>query len=76
MRLEAPVTVPAPWLEPMLDQLQRYQAVAWFLYGWMEREQRLNMQACGAWWLRAPGPRRSAKLEESGLTEAVAAPPP
>lgn len=76
MRPEARMTVPTARLEPMLEQLQRYQRVAWFLYGWMQREQRLNMQACGAWWLRPPGPRRGAKLEESGRTEAVAAPPP
>jgi hypothetical protein len=41
-----------PSIEPALEQLDAYWRLAWFLYGWLEREQLLNLDACGAGWLR------------------------
>jgi hypothetical protein len=47
--MNAPIT---PWINLMLHQAQRYHRLTWFLYGWMEREQLLNLDAFVAWWAR------------------------
>ena len=41
-----------PWIDLTLRQSQRCHHLAWFLYGWLEREQMLNVQAFVAWWVR------------------------
>lgn len=46
-------TLITPWTNLMLHQTQRCHHLAWFLYGCLEREQVLNLDACVAWW--APG---------------------
>jgi hypothetical protein len=56
-----------PWINLTLHQAQRYHRLAWFLYGWMEREQLLNLDAFVAWWVRgaasAPGRSRSCRRD-------------
>ena len=42
-----------PWIDLALLELQRCQQLAWFVYGCIEREHRLNLDACVAWWLQA-----------------------
>jgi hypothetical protein len=42
-----------PWAALMDMQLQRSHQIAWFVYGWIEREHLLNMTACADWWIRA-----------------------
>jgi hypothetical protein len=36
-------------------QPQRSYQIAWFVYGWIEREHFLNVIACADWWMRAVG---------------------
>lgn len=53
-----------PWVQLMLQQTRRCHHLAWFLYGCVEREHRLNVDAYVIWWARAfetlqrPGRRR------------------
>jgi len=42
-----------PWIDLTLRQTQRCHHVAWFLYGCVEREHLLNVDACMTWWIRA-----------------------
>jgi hypothetical protein len=42
----------APWINVTLHQTQRFHHLAWFLYGWIEREQLLNLEALVAWRFR------------------------
>lgn len=44
-----------PWAALMDMQPQRSHRIAWFLYGWIEREHVLNVTACAHWWMRAVG---------------------
>lgn len=41
-----------PWIDLTLHQALRWQHLVWFLYGWAEREHRLNVDAFAADWLR------------------------
>ncbi len=43
-------------LGPTAWHPQRCWQLAWFLYGCIEREHMLNLQACMDWWLRAGAP--------------------
>jgi hypothetical protein len=45
-----------PWLDPTLQHAEQVQQVAWFLYGCMEREHLLNVDACVTWWVRTFAP--------------------
>ena len=48
------MTLPGlPWIELTLREAQRCHHLAWFLYGCVEREHRLNLDACMAWWIQA-----------------------
>jgi hypothetical protein len=44
-----------PWAALMDMQSQRSYQVAWFIYGWIEREHFLSVTACADWWMRAVG---------------------
>jgi len=44
-----------PWTALMDMQPQRSHQIAWFVYGWIEREHVLNVTACADWWTRALG---------------------
>lgn len=44
-----------PWTALLDLQPHRLYHTAWFLYGWIEREQRLNVSACARAWMRAIG---------------------
>lgn len=45
-----------PWTALMMAmQPQRSHQIAWFVYGWVEREHILNVRACADWWMRAMG---------------------
>lgn len=48
--MNTPIT---PWINLTLHQAQRchHLHLAWFLYGWLEREQLLNMEAFVEWWV-------------------------
>jgi hypothetical protein len=48
-----------PWVNLTLHQAQRCHHLAWFLYGWLEREQVLNQEAFLAWWI--PGAASAAR---------------
>lgn len=43
-----------PWFDLMLGHATPLQRAAWFVLGSVEREQRLNLDALTAHWLRAP----------------------
>ena len=43
------------WTALMDMQPQRSHRIAWFVYGWVEREHILNVTACADWWMRAIG---------------------
>lgn len=53
--MNTPIT---PWINLTLHQAQRCHHLAWFLYGCLEREHRLNVHAFVAWWLVRPLARR------------------
>jgi len=66
-----------PWMPLMDMQPQRSVRVAWFVYGWIEREHVLNVIACADWWMRAIGwsaPRARAARRAAGSTGAHVAP--
>lgn len=42
-----------PWTDVVLAQVQPYQRVASFVFGSIEREHRLNLDALSAYWLGA-----------------------
>lgn len=42
-----------PWIDPTDLQPQKCYQLAWFIYGWIEREHVLNMEACANWWIQA-----------------------
>lgn len=44
-----------PWMALMDMQPQRSYQIAWFVYGWVEREHVLNVTACADWWMRGMG---------------------
>jgi len=44
-----------PWTALTDMQSQRSYQIAWFIYGWIEREHFLNVTACADWWMRAVG---------------------
>lgn len=58
-----------PWINLTLHQAQRFHHLAWFLYGWLEREQHLNMEAFVQWRIGgAPSaPCRSRSCRRDGL---------
>jgi hypothetical protein len=64
-----------PWINPTLQQAQRCRHLAWFLYGWLERELLLNMEAFVEWWVggTASAPRRSRPCRCDGLGPVLAA---
>jgi hypothetical protein len=43
------------WTTVMDMQPLRSHQIAWFVYGWVEREHILNVTACANWWMRAIG---------------------
>ena len=47
--------MPMPWTALLDMQPQRSHQIAWFVYGWVEREHVLNVTACADWWMRALG---------------------
>jgi len=49
------IMVGVPWIPSAFLQPHRCHQLAWFLYGWIEREQVLNVTACTDWWMRAIG---------------------
>lgn len=53
-----------PWAAMMAMQLQRSSQIAWFVYGWIEREHVLNATACADWWMRATG-SAAARIQPS-----------
>jgi len=44
-----------PWTALLDRQPQRSHQIAWFVYGWVEREHVLNVTACAEWWMQALG---------------------
>ncbi|EWS55627.1 MULTISPECIES: hypothetical protein [unclassified Methylibium] len=38
-----------PWIALLDMQPQWSHQIAWFVYGWVEREQLLNVTACAQW---------------------------
>ena len=58
-----------PWINLTLHQAQRCHHLAWFLYGWLEREQLLNLEAFVEWWVcgAASAPGRSRSCRRDGL---------
>jgi hypothetical protein len=44
-----------PWTALLDMHPQRSHQIAWFVYGWIEREYALNVTACADWWMRAAG---------------------
>ena len=47
--------VGVPWIPSAILQPHRCHQLAWFLDGWIEREQVLNLTACTGRWMRAIG---------------------
>jgi len=58
-----------PWLDPTLWQTQRYHHLAWFLYGCVEREHLLNLDACTNWWVKALWPAAAARQTTRGVSD-------
>jgi hypothetical protein len=53
----------SPWIDLTLQQAQRWHHLAWFLYGCLEREHVLNVDAFVAWWMRGvPSSTRSSAM--------------
>lgn len=44
-----------PWIALASQQPHSCHQLAWFLYGWIAREQVLNVSARVGWWMRAIG---------------------
>jgi len=53
-------TPSTPWIDLTLQQAQRWHHLAWFLYGCLEREHVLNVDAFVAWWMRGVASRTSS----------------
>jgi hypothetical protein len=53
------------WSALMAMHAQRSCQIAWFVYGWIEREQVLNAIACADGWTRSTG-STAARLQPSG----------
>jgi len=51
-----------PWVDLTLRQTQRCHHLAWFLYGCVEREHRLNVDACVTWWVQAFMPAATLRV--------------
>jgi hypothetical protein len=72
--MNTPVT---PWINLTLHQAQRCHHLAWFFYGWFEREQVLNLEAFVEWWVgeatSAPGRSRSCRRDGLALVLAASA---
>jgi hypothetical protein len=70
--MNTPTTV---WINLVIHQAQRCHHLAWFLYGWFEREQVLNLDALVAWCLRgaATAQSRSRSSRRDGLDPAPGA---
>jgi hypothetical protein len=68
-------TPPTPWIKLTPHQAQRCHHLAWFLYGWIEREQLLNLEAFVYWWFgeAASATRRSRSCRRDGLAPVLAA---
>ncbi|MBE0548602.1 MAG: hypothetical protein IH627_13340 [Rubrivivax sp.] len=64
-----------PWIGLTALQPQRYHHLAWFLYGWIEREHVLNMNACANWWIQAfvPAARQFRSPAAAPRTRALTA---
>lgn len=61
-----------PWAALLDMQPQRSHQIAWFVCGWIEREQILNATACAGWWMRALGlstPRLKTPRQGVGKTD-------
>ena len=71
-RMAMPITF---WIDLTRLHAERCHHLGWFLYGCLEREHALNLDACAAWWGRgiaAPG-NRLPSPSEAGPTPARAA---
>lgn len=60
-----------PWIDLTLHHAQRCHHLGWFVYGCLEREQVLNLQALVSWWLRggAIAPRPVGSSCREGLDQ-------
>lgn len=56
--MSTPATI---WVDLAL-QAQRSCHLAWFLYGWLEREQRLNLDAWAAGWAWGSGSAQARQI--------------
>lgn len=58
--MNTPIMPITPLIDLTLHQAQRCHHLAWFVYGCLEREHVLNLEALVAWWARglAPPPHR------------------
>lgn len=63
-----------PWSAPMAMQPLRSSQIAWFVYGWIEREHVLNATACADWWMRATG-LAAARIQPSRQVIETTLPP-
>lgn len=59
-----------PWIGLTALEPQRCHQLAWFIYGWIEREHVLNMNACADWWIQAFMPAASDGLGTRQSTRA------
>jgi hypothetical protein len=60
------------WTALLDMQPQRSHQIAWFVYGWVEREHVLNVTACAEWWMRALGlSAAQAKAPREGTGKTV-----
>jgi hypothetical protein len=55
-----------PWIDLAPLTTQRCYHLAWFLYGWIEREQVINLNACAAWSLQLMKPSTARLPSPSG----------
>ena len=70
------MTVPGmPWIDLTLQQTQRCHHLAWFLYECVEREHRLNLDACVTWWLQAFTPAAAQQTSARRLSSGCACRP-
>ncbi len=60
------------WIQLTAVPASRYHHLAWFLYGCVEREQVLNLNACAAWWIKALCPASGQRgVNRTGVEEAA-----
>lgn len=60
-----------PWVALAPMEPHRCYQLAWFIYGWIEREHLLNVNSCTNWWMQAIGSSASQRGPTRSVSQSV-----